>query len=376
MAEQGLHLKRLGVVFAYFERGEPQMDRYRLDVSFSGLTDTQTTLFQEGGWTFVCRSGVVNVYRSPVSANTPELHTDAAEQAFTLRRLNRSLFKSAAIVTVLTLLVIFMLIFGFVALQRTPILILIEGQDSSLPIIALLELFVAVYSLQSALSVHRLMRSMREGRPINHQAPWKRYRGFGKVIILLSGFLLMVMVLFSITGIISVQTKSLPTDNDNPMLLRLADIEQEPSLERLTSMTDRDGVDIGNCVRHGRSPFATAYYQVEESGIVEGRKWANASSTYKPSMQYRIFRLTFPQMADALISDLKKSIGNNDELFPMTERTEHTVHGMERLLTRKSGSFCEVFVHRGDIVAYVRYAGEVDMDALVDAVIRLLNGGV
>jgi hypothetical protein len=54
MANEGLHLKRMGLHFAQFNRGEPRKIRYRIDVSSNkGITLEQKQMYAESGWDYV-----------------------------------------------------------------------------------------------------------------------------------------------------------------------------------------------------------------------------------------------------------------------------------------------------------------------------------
>jgi uncharacterized integral membrane protein len=375
MAGKGLHLKRLGTVFAHFEKGAPQSDRYRFDVSGSKPTEAQIGMFREGGWDFVCTTGALNVFisicRSPESANAPELHTDPDEQAFTLRKLRRRLMFTGVMSSILAALIIALQIFTFL-LQDAPILWLVEGGNSNMPIVCLLYLLIVGYIFQAAISIHRLMRLLREGKPIDHQARWKRHWRFGAAVDSASAALMLVMVASS--GLhIAAMTKwveTLPLEGGNTVILRLADVEQNSALERKPSQVAfRNGVDYGNKVQRGWSIYALEQYEANENGIVEGLQWPDGSGAYSPSMEYRFFRLAFPFMANKLMLDLAKDIESwneiHDEEFPLAERS---MQGFERVLTRESGNFKEVFAHEGCIVVYGKYCGELIMDEVENTV--------
>lgn len=99
MAQQGLMLELWGILDVRFRREEPRPVRYRLtaarlkgSVLFSppGHPDAgEEALYEEAGWHFVCRQGEFCIYACDDPA-APELHTDPAVQAMSLKMACRS----------------------------------------------------------------------------------------------------------------------------------------------------------------------------------------------------------------------------------------------------------------------------------------------
>lgn len=99
MAAQGLFVEKLGPTLARFRRGLPQTVRYRLtaarlkgswlDVVPSEPLSTEKALYAEYGWEFICSQQEFFLYacRDP---QAPELHTDPAVQALSLKMARKS----------------------------------------------------------------------------------------------------------------------------------------------------------------------------------------------------------------------------------------------------------------------------------------------
>ena len=99
MAAEGLFVEKLGRTLARFRRGTPCAVRYRLTAARlkGGWLDTVPTeplsaekaLYSEYGWEFVCSQQEFFLYicRDP---QAPELHTDPAVQALSLKMARRS----------------------------------------------------------------------------------------------------------------------------------------------------------------------------------------------------------------------------------------------------------------------------------------------
>lgn len=99
MAVRGLFVENLGRGFARFHRGIPHATRYRLtaarlkggwlDLTPSEPPAEERALYAESGWQFVCAQGEFFLYACP-DPRVPELHTDPAVQALSLKMARRS----------------------------------------------------------------------------------------------------------------------------------------------------------------------------------------------------------------------------------------------------------------------------------------------
>jgi len=84
MAKRGLHLKKIGRQFAHFEKGEVKQTEYRVDVFNEPPIDEQLQIYKECGWNLVTKNREFYIFSSSDPSCTIELHTDPAEQSYTL----------------------------------------------------------------------------------------------------------------------------------------------------------------------------------------------------------------------------------------------------------------------------------------------------
>ena len=69
---------------------------YRIEVTPKNvINDEQIDLYEANGWDYVTSVQNFHVFSSPVERNAPEIHTDPAEQSYTLHQLNEKLTTSA-----------------------------------------------------------------------------------------------------------------------------------------------------------------------------------------------------------------------------------------------------------------------------------------
>jgi len=218
MAAQGLHLESLGTVIVRFRRGEPEAVRYRVDFTNTEhfLDEEQRELYAQSGWEYVCDQKNSRIFRSPEASNAPEIHTDSAEQAYTLKKLSRRLTINNAVNILMPLIGIGMIsiIFKFFGIS---ILRFVEGTMMNSLIIYLIHPYLMSAQIQGAGSIRKLVRSMREGKAVDHNADWKKYKQRRvRFYIVYSIFCVLYIGVWGVT-IAMHQVEPLPVVSDNQM---------------------------------------------------------------------------------------------------------------------------------------------------------------
>ena len=175
MAEQGLMLERWGGFEARFRRETPRPVRYRLTAARlkgnalfipPGRPDAgEEALYEEAGWHFVCRQDEFYIYACDDPA-APELHTDPAVQALSLKMACRSAvfsFVCWAIVIALRSSELFSGD-GFLNLVEYPLTALV---------FAFCYLSLMLTSLQNLYCIFSLRRKLKRGLPPDHHKNWR-----------------------------------------------------------------------------------------------------------------------------------------------------------------------------------------------------------
>nr|WP_282433727.1 DUF2812 domain-containing protein [Desulfosporosinus hippei] len=62
MARKGLHLKKIGRLFVYFEKGEPKETKYRIDYLKEAPSQEQLDVYHDCGWNFIAKNGYFYVF--------------------------------------------------------------------------------------------------------------------------------------------------------------------------------------------------------------------------------------------------------------------------------------------------------------------------
>jgi Protein of unknown function (DUF2812) len=370
MAAEGLFLKKMGSRFAKFVKGEPKKMKYRIDVSFSKeISNEQVEMYAESGWNYVTSYSYFHVFSSPAELHAPELHTDPAEQSYTLKALDEKYAQTAWTVTIMILLT-----FGMLAsiwfLDGTPTLMMVEGNVLTQTILTIILGYSAYNSLQAAISIRSLRKKLAEGKPIDHHAPWKKRFRRNTAIALLFIVTAGSTAAISFVQLSRMDTKTLPEGNIDLPIVRLADIEQNPDLIRPEPVYVDDNVDWSNRLSYEWSPLAPVQYETDENGEVIGEKWDDGSGRYSPSIQTQVYQLSIAGLADNLLSDLVKRYRYEDS---MKEFVQKKHPALDELIVYEDEGIKKVFASKGKTVMYVWYNGKADMEAVIEGVVEKIS---
>lgn len=361
MAEKGLHLRRIGLVFATFEKAEPKKTKYRMDIISPAPTEEQLEIYKESGWQFVTYLKELYIFSSPDGANVPELHTDPMEQSYTLAALNRRMRNQVIALSVFMAFFLGMMLSMFF-LERTPTLAMMEASGVQRPLLIFVEVYVFYIVIRNFISLRNLKKSLSEGKPINHRESWRKPRlinGFISIFFILAALLTACIPIVEIA-----QSKSytLPEAPVELPIARLGEIENNPALERKALLNIR-GVDWGNYVSYDWSPLSPVKYQISEHGIVQNEMWDDNSGSYSPSIETRYFRLLFSSMADSLIDDLMERYLDGLEPKLTVQELDHA--SFDKLIVAQAGIMKEIFASSGNKVIYVKYFGKAQAEDII-----------
>jgi hypothetical protein len=363
MAAKGFHLKKMGLHFVKFVKGEPKKMKYRIDLSIKKkITLEQIQMYEESGWDYVTSSKFFHVFSSPVEINAPELHTDPAEQSYALKELDKKLAINAAIVAVGTILMIGML-YAIWFLDGTPTLVMVNGIAIQQTVLTIYLGYSAFSSLQATISIRALRKNLNEGKPIDHHAPWKKYHRLHSMITFLFTVVVGLSAIFPFLQLVKSETKTLPETNLDLPIVRLVDVEQNPDLVRGESEYMEDNVDWANRYSYDWSPIAPVQYETNENGVVPGKMWKDGSGEYSPSITTWVYQLSVPSMTDNLLSDLVKRFKYNNSIKDFVE-TKHP--DFDLLIVHSEEESKEVFASKGKAVILVRYYGYADINFVIE----------
>jgi len=359
MAKKGLLLKKIWGNYVTFFKAEPLQLKYRID--FLPGTQEQTELYSANGWYLVTYNNDYSVYASLAENNAPELHTDPAEQAYSMNRLLKSQLTIAGIYC-LFLTIMSALWFT----DRSYVQFIMEG-DFNLIIMIGIYGFLLFQGFRALTSIIKLKRKLSEGKPINHSAPWKKKRTIRLIVFsVFFGFMLFIMTINAVS-FWSDKTKELSLSDSSLPIVRLADIEQNSDLIRGPSDL-QEGIDINN---HGfveKSYLAPAQYRTFENGLVLNEKWKTGSAkegmTYSPELETKMFELRYASMNEWVLSWFINRFASVEG----EQLTEISNQGFDKLLVYKAANTIELFAAKEEYVIWLVYYGNADLDTVIEAV--------
>ncbi len=370
MVAEGVHLKKMGLHFAQFVKGEPKKMRYRIDVSIKKkITSEQIQMYAESGWDYVTSFHFFHVFSSPLELNAPDLHTDPAEQSHTLTKLDKKLAMNAGLTTGAIFLMIGML-FSIWFLDGTPTLVLVEGGVIQQTILTIFIGYLTYTSVQAAISIRVLRKQLSEGKPIDHRAPWRKHHRYNSTMAIFFTIVVGLGAILPFVQLVKSDTKTLPEVSLDLPIVRLADVEQNPALVRGEPAYMRDKVDWANRYSYDWSPFAPVQYESDENGIVPGEMWKDGSGEYSPSIHTGVFQLSVPTMAEQLIFDLIERYNYRYSLEDFVE-TKHP--DFDLLIVREGEDSKEVFAAKGKAVIYVHYYGYADIKSVIENLVEKIE---
>lgn len=367
MAAEGLHLAKMGLIFARFDRGEPKKVRYRIDTTPDSSSNSDLKeLYADSGWEFVTGFGEFKVYSSLTEANATELHTDPAEQAYSLQELNRKLFRNVLIVAIYAVMLMVILSTPVWLPNGTTTLTLIEG-TSTFILLAISVVYLLYDSVSGAISMRVLRKSLTEGKPIDHRAPWKKQQKISTAVGLIYFVILAYVVVMPFLQMAFSETYDLPEIKTELPIVRLGDVENNPDLVRQNSSDVDRRINI---YTKKWSLLAPVQIQSHEYGKVPNMKWNDNSGIYSPSIHTRFYQLRVSNFSKSLVSDLIKRYGQayNGEKYNEIEHADFDL----LFLNERDGNK-EIYAAKGKMVMHIKYYGHADMETFIKAISNMMN---
>lgn len=362
MAQEGLHLRRYGRLFVYFEKGAPQDTKYRIDIFHEQPSPEQLAVYRDCGWDYVARNGLFYTFCADGKADTTELHTDPVEQSYTMEKLNKRHKINLVIVSIAIVLFLSMILSIYV-FNDEPFLYMINGQFVQQMLVVMVELYVFYSVIRNYLAISALKKSLAQGRPINHQADYKRARRVNTILASIFIPMALCTIFIPLAEMSMKERYTLPTTANPLPVVRLADIEQNPKLLREEHINDK-GIDFANQVRYQWSFLAPIQYDIGECGIIADEMWHDHSGSYSPSITTRFYKLTFAGMADDLINDLITRYVYSDNI----KVSEVSFSGLDKLYIAKDDIRKHIFASLDNKVIFITYYGNKNMEDIIPLV--------
>ena len=360
MAKEGLHFHSMGKYFARFKKGEPQEMEYRIEVtSTKAISDDQISMYEENGWDYISSFDRFHVFASPKSRHAVEIHTDPAEQFFTLQTLNKKLIFNSIIVLLLSLLIIGMNVAVWF-LDNTPVLQLVKGHVLQQTILSFFILYSVYLTIKGMLSILALRKQLKNGIPINHHAPWKKNLRRSAILNIVFIMIAFGSASLPFKQLFEMDTITLPAEATDHKVVRLAELEQLPDLKRDEYFID--GVNWANRLSTNWSIVAPIQYEIVETFI------SNDSNENTLFISSEVYELRMTSLVEPLVHDLIKWNSYLTKTFTKKQNAS-----LDYLYIYGEGMYRNVVAAKGNVVTFVSYSGNEDTDVLIEKIVEKLN---
>ncbi|WP_080147131.1 hypothetical protein [Marinilactibacillus piezotolerans] len=257
---------------------------------------------------------------------------------------------------------LYSILFGY----NTPLLTLVRGNGIPQVVLTIQFAYITYNGLQSYLSIRKLRNNMKEGKKIDHQAPWRKlYRRtllLKAVISLFMGVVFFILIM----QLIQLNSTTFSESSEDLPIVRLSAIEE--------SLLVQEGEEDSNVYAYSNwSPLAPEQLDVHEDGAVLRDAEGYASGGYTPYLNNEVYDLTLASLSNQLINDLIKAhrYEKEDELYI---EKEHPV--LDRLVVYDEYDQKEVYASKNGVVMYVDYKGKQPVEKVVQATVEELNSSI
>ncbi len=293
-ARRGWHLEGTRP-WATFRQGPPQEMRYRCEVA-TDEDEERMEIYRAAGWEYVGRRNGLQIYRAAVDADIPEIHTDQATLAGTIRRLQLRLLLGAGLLLAQLALGVAFSRFG----GRLPLIFLLGLRYSTLLILGFLLYFLGV-QVFGVIHLSRLISRLRRGQPPRHQVNYRRARRFSAANALFLAVTLTALLGSRFTGSGN-SFPPIPT-GELPMV-RLTQIMDTANRawqrsDWGDSVRERAQGDVFNYYRSEWSLLVPEQLRLHEKLTVVGEQGPDGEA-YEPWLQSAFYHARTPAIAHAV----------------------------------------------------------------------------
>lgn len=359
MSEKGWHLIGIGARFAKFTKGEPRKIKYRVDISSKSefLSDDQIAMYEEFGWSYIdnwFNDGFRRfyVFSSPEELNASELHTDPAEQSFTLKDLNRNLRDAILLIGLLVLLILGMLYSMFFK-DNTPYLNLVRHSLLFIPLSSIL--FSLGSLIYNFFALRKLKKRLSDGKFIDHKANWRpalfltRFNCIAFIIIIGS------LLLYGYNISHDEASSNLPLADATIPIVFLSEIEGTNSFSRNYS-------DSNSCYTNPSLFTSVNYYTIENGNTTDN---TNKNYVYKSSLNNTVYKVHFQSMVSKVVEDI---VSSSHKKYKNTTNDD-----FDLLYINKAPEGFNIIASRGRVIIQLQYTGTASIHNILNALSNKLE---
>ena len=350
LSEKGLHLKKIGGLFATFEKGEPRDINYRIDIIERKNREQKIKFHENNGWKFISNLNDFHVFSSSNNSGLKELYENPKDQFESISHLYKKM-KLTLIIGIIVLILFLAMTIPIFVLDNF-YLRMVEGYVVNQILIIIFQIYVFHSIFKNYFVARKLKKCVSKGEWINHNEPYKASRRRTIIFYLLYFPLLILIVSFPFIENLKDHRYELPYEKNQLPVARLYDIEKNEDLVRTKGELWHE-IDFLNQVDYNWSLLAPIQYEIQEHCEIPNLMWNDGSGEYSPSMNTQFYKLRFSGMSENLLNDfIDRYVWRDEE-----EVIKKTSNYFDVLYITINDEKKQIFGCKDNYVIYVRYYG-------------------
>lgn len=372
MSREGLHLKKLGRSFAYFEEGEPNYLNYKVDLVSKDEDKKEIRIrqYKRRGWDLAGNKGNFLVFSSPINSGAEELYENPEEQKLAIENVKRELFGGG--ITSIVLVVMSILLLILMLYQRAKMeggfYLLLTREELIVPVI--LALISLLKDLERKRNFKRLQKSLDTEEYSRYSGDYLLMRNksiIKKSIYLFITLFIIVSLFYKVSKDKYINLSEI--DNlDTLPVISIGDIETlDYSRDESSLAIIKGDIDYGNYIHSAWNLLVPREYSLSETGIFEKGNYEGEDP--RLDVHYYLGR------TETIAKGLEKNLASRKvrrytaKFIKIQENNEYIVYGGEKEGTKS------VLVRKGrEIVLVDYYDGTASVEDIVEAVVERLGG--
>lgn len=346
---KGWKLVKLNRTFATFEETQPMDVQYRCEIykTDDSYEKNRVDFYEQSGWEYVDSLIFVHIYREIVGANPVEIHSDPSIYSESINILKNDLVKRGLLILIATITMVFVYLHQ---LERNRVGIFLDDYFI-FPLTGIITyLYILITMINGVFHTLRLLKKLRSGQMLNHQATYKR-KLYLKILI--------DIVIFG--SIISLLTYLFIQDNTNPEYTAIPN-EQLPVVQISDILVDEEFEQISqgdydNNYQIDSSITVPKQYELKQTvEISSGKFYFHDTQLYSGYYEARN-----EWLASGLVTAIKEEF---DFIIPKHFDQVKDI-GFDEAWIYENGSQHEIVARNGKTVYRVIYWGDIETDTLL-----------
>lgn len=367
MAKQGWILEELGLWIATFVQADPQELSFRIEIAKKnkGIEDDRIQLYDDAGWRYVTSRRFIHVFREKEPNEAIEIHTDPTLQAETVEVLKKSVLNNGIAVILLSLFVVFLLLFVNYNLSSYDLL---RNQFVSDGIVFLVYLYIVFNWGSGMVHITSLIKRLRKGIGFKHNHRFKQKIRRNKMIGAVIGMLLFMMI-----GIVIFDRPILNTESMYPEIpaaelpvISLTDIE-DVDLKQVTYETNGIERKRENHYLEHSSILVPKQFILHQQFIIPEKSWNNYGDKYNPTIHSKKYETLTISIAKKLVDILL------EEYYTTESFSELDITGYDEAWIMVNSPSNTIIAREGKNVYDIYYYGNESIKKLDESLISHMD---